>query len=269
MRVSSMISREKFGNPIQPVTNAMELYLQAIGTVDEYSDRMNDFLDRLREEHPGKFQGVEFICANIKKPTRYKNKVDGDYDGHAERSVDIVRGTFVCEVDDEIFEIQDALAEEFDILRTKDNFVKPSRTGFRNFNNSIPMSNGHITEVQVMYAGTWTVKKITHDLMKQAQEIERKAERSINDAIMMNSLVKAARLVNNSAVASMKTEHLINPEWTDGQMTRFTRTESNDPLFRRIFAAHGELLCPDNDDFIQENDADSDPEPSTGDLENT
>ena len=260
----TMRSREKFGTPEQRITNAAELYFQAIETVQDYEKAMNGFLDHLRKENPGKFEDVTFICAKVKDPTRYKEKVDGDYNGKAERAVDLVRGTFVCGKDDEIFELQDALSKAFDVVRTKDNFFEPTRTGFRNFNNNIRMPNGHIVESQVMFAGTWAVKTITHDIMEKAQEIDRNPDKSVDDVIQMNSLVKAARAINNSAVARMKTENLINPEWTAVQKARFTMTEFDDKL-GIAFRASARLDAA-NDDKAPGKDNDANPDGQNGEL---
>lgn len=261
-----MRNREKFGNPEQPITNAAELYFQAIDTIGTYEKMMNDFLDQLREKNPGKFQDVKFICAKIKDPTRYKTKVDTDYKTHAERTVDLVRGTFVCGNDDEIFELQDALSEAFDVLRTKDNFFEPTETGFRNFNNNIRMPNGHITEVQVMFSGTWLTKSLTHDIMEQVQEIRRNPDKTLDDIIRMNSLVKAARIINNGSVAKMKTENLINPEWTPLQHMRYTTTEPNDNKLVTAFRASAADMNAANDDKAPDKTAETSHDAENGDA---
>ncbi len=219
-----MINRAKGEKQFQSVKNEAELYFQAVETLPLYEEAMNSFLDQLREENPGKFETVKFKLADIKNPVRFKEKLDGDYNGNADEVLDLVRGTFVCSKPSEIFDLQDALETAMDVKRVKDNFFKPTATALRNFNNNIRMPNGHIVETQVMYSGTWLVKDITHDLMEDAQSIERRNEKTLEDVIARDTLVAQARKVNNSAVAGLKSTTFINPQWTEDEFAKFTDT---------------------------------------------
>ncbi|SEN38879.1 RelA/SpoT domain-containing protein [Nitrosomonas marina] len=161
----------------QPDLSFDDLYKQAESSVPVLEKSAQDFLNRLKVRNPELFKNVTFEVGPLKEPDRALAKVNTDYKGDTRQIKDIVRGRFIVDTPEQITAIKQAILEELDVDSMKDKFVHPvTTTGYRDINTKIGLENGHIAEIQIQQRDMLRVNTFTHDLMEEAQTLERKAK---------------------------------------------------------------------------------------------
>jgi len=118
---------------------------------------------------------ARFEMGGLKSLERAQAKVQSDYKGDHNRITDIVRGRFVVGSVEALEVIQQAIAERFEIVETKDRFNKPNSTEFRDRNIRVRLPSGHVAEIQVHHSAMMTANATTHDAYEMVQAIERQA----------------------------------------------------------------------------------------------
>ncbi len=213
----------------QPDLSFDDLYKQAESSVPVLEKSAHDFLNRLKAGNPELFENVSFEVGPLKAPDRALAKINTDYGGESRQIKDLVRGRFVVDTPEQITVIKQAILEELDVDSMKDKFAHPATTtGYRDINTKIGLENGHIAEIQIQQRDMLRVNTLTHDLMEEAQDIERKALNE-NRQKTPEEITKIENLNNQMQELHAAAAH-------DGNLNTLVK-----PELREQFAYKGEL----------------------------
>ncbi len=131
-------------------------------------------------------EGGEFaVRPNLKDYGRVKQKAE-EYAIQKGRGVsyndvwDIDAATVIVETFDEVYEVGKALLEDSRVIRFKNNFSNPAALGFRGLLFNVRLSNGVISELQVVDRNTWTFKNslghLCYELWRDWDHAKQKGE---------------------------------------------------------------------------------------------
>lgn len=202
----------------QPDLSFDDLYKQAESSVPVLEKSTHDFLNRLKAGNPELFESVTFEVGPLKAPDRALAKINADYGGDHRQVKDLVRGRFVVDTPEQITAIKQAILEELDVDSIKDKFAHPTATtGYRDINTKIGLENGHIAEIQIQQRDMLRVNTLTHDLMEESQNIERKAlnenrQKTPEEITKIENLDNQMRELHAAAAHDGNLNTLVKPE---------------------------------------------------------
>lgn len=202
----------------QPDLSFDDLYKQAEASVPVLEKSAHNLLDRLKARNLELFENVIFEVGPLKHPDRALAKINVDYEGDPRQIKDLVRGRFVVDTPEQIMAIKQAILEELDVDSIKDKFAHPTGTsGYRDINAKIELENGHIGEIQIQQRDMLRVNKLTHDLMEEAQDLERKTEiekrpNTPDEKARIKNLEHQMRELHAAAAHDGNLNSLVKPE---------------------------------------------------------
>ena len=206
--------------------------------------------------------------APLKGIVRATEKAKDDYNerepGHGERWLfDIVRGAALCETEEQLTRLMEALRSqpEIDIVRLKNRFASPTPSGFRDFNLNIrvPINERvfHICELQVHCAAIKKMDevKLSHKIYEYFRTYFRGEAKSVDERLKVleqvaGSLGSAAGVTSSSleaivesALASSNLEELEN---VSALLDLLFEYEHNIRICRQIVIVAEEYLGPED-----------------------
>jgi hypothetical protein len=155
-----------------------ELMQEARESLPSFTALGNDLTAQMRSAHPA-LASINFEAGPLKTESRAIDKLP-DYDGDASQISDLVRGRIVADNPEQLALIKQELTKmtadgRLSVVKSKDSFIKPSESGYRDMNYKIRLPNGHVAEIQVVDRQMLAAAKLTHDPYEEAQTIKRNA----------------------------------------------------------------------------------------------
>ncbi|NLS12947.1 RelA/SpoT domain-containing protein [Vibrio sp. SM6] len=126
------------------------------------------------------------VFAGVKSRERAQEKIATELGGNVSAITDIARATISADSIEALVSAFEVLERETTIVRVKNRFKEPARSGYRDLNILVKLpQSGHIAEVQMHLAAIAEVKSgPEHLLYEKIQKIERVAateQRDLND----------------------------------------------------------------------------------------
>lgn len=134
-------------------------------------------LKQLTEEIAAQTGGeAGFRPGGLKGRDRAQQKIDSDYEGDASQLVDVAGAKLVFDTVDDLYKALDLIRDRGLIIRFKDRFVKPQRSGYRDILMNVELSNGHVAELRLHLRSIDDAAKHEHLLYQERRTIEAEAE---------------------------------------------------------------------------------------------
>ncbi|NJN07490.1 MAG: hypothetical protein HC815_05685 [Richelia sp. RM1_1_1] len=150
----------------QPSNNLDEIYQKS----EEAKPELTKLLEKISKETGGKV-----IVPPLKGRERTEEKIAADYNGDASKIKDVLRASIVFKNMDGVQSGLDKLQTEGNVVATKDRFVQPTSSGYRDALLNIQTENGIIAEVQIHLEPILEAKKEGHIYYEEERGIQSKA----------------------------------------------------------------------------------------------
>ena len=217
------------------------LYAQARESLKTFEDVGQSIISHLKNVDDVLFDSAEFEVGPLKTKERAQAKIESDYGGDTTQISDLVRGRIVVKNADQIEALRNyinANGEELGIEKVKDQFAKPTDTGFRAINLKMRLPNGHVTELRVEHEGMVLAAKKTHDPYAQVQTIERQAEAegrmlTEEEAIERQQLLDKVRDIHREPAQKDDLDSLLNQQGRQ-QLLRFDTERLSPPAAAQL-----------------------------------
>lgn len=197
------------------------MYEQAKEALPMLREKADDFLQRLRQQHPGVFDNVTFDLAELKDLEAARQKIEVRYGGDVSQITDLLRGRFVVENAEQLELIEEALKNDPEFSNIMNRFEQPvNNTGYRNMSSEARMPNGHVAEVLVVHQDMMVVDQYMHAQMDRVRELRFEAQqegRALTSAEKkeIRTIEKDMREVSRAAAhdaADPKLNDLVDPD---------------------------------------------------------
>jgi hypothetical protein len=121
--------------------------------------------------------GAAKFPPGLKGKARAMEKVNSEYKGDASKLFDIARSSIEFTSLDALYKALDMVQGRFTVVRIKDRFQSPTKSGYRDMLLNLKASNGHVVEMQLHVEQILAVKNGEgHKLYEETRSIEAKAE---------------------------------------------------------------------------------------------
>lgn len=189
----------------QPSSNLDDLYLVSEKALNE----LHGILKGVTERHDS-----DFVNAPIKSRERAEKKIKHEFNGNVSMITDIVRDSIVADSIKDVVDIFDDLSQEVEIVRVKNRFNSPTKSGYRDISTLVRLpKTGMVAEVQIHLREIAKVKSgAEHDVYEIIQGLERNA-RADNRALSSFELkqIESARAQSRNLYHQAWNLYTINP----------------------------------------------------------
>jgi hypothetical protein len=181
-----------------------ELYKKAVGAQQELNELTKDIANSTR--------GKPNFRPEPKSRTRSWDKITKDYGGDASQLTDLAGTNIVYETLDDLYRgLEQARGKLGDrIVYFNDRFIQPMRSGYRDIQMNLSMSNGHVAEfrlhlrsiedVAVPEHAAYEVRRSIKPVAEDAGRVANQAEQAVENAL----LADAQRLYNAAVEQATK-----------------------------------------------------------------
>ncbi len=136
---------------------------------DEFHDVMRSFSEKLEA------QLIE--RKTLKSESRIKEKVMNDYSGDYGKIVDVNAASLVFEDEKKLLEAYEFFRNQENVRRIKDRWHTPDESGYRDFNITLELTNGILSEIQLHLKSIMDIKNdVGHLLYEFIRTNENKEE---------------------------------------------------------------------------------------------
>ena len=153
----------------QPTSNLDELYVVSDNARKELYAVLNEITDKY---------DANYLSAPVKTRERAEQKIAHQFNGDVSLITDIVRDSIVADSIKDVVDIYDYLSNRVEIVRVKNRFNSPTKSGYRDLSTTIRLPNtGILAEVQIHLREISKVKSGSeHDVYEIIQGLERNAK---------------------------------------------------------------------------------------------
>lgn len=178
----------------QPTQNLQDAYAQA-------QDLSNEFLSQLT------LFGTLSGARATPRPNGIKSWARTEEKGNLFGLVplDILGGKYVFGQLAPLYAAAARVHESFDVLAFQDRFLKPQASGYRDLQFVVSVQ-GHAAEIKFCHAAFDELDAYEHRLYEMRRVLERKAELSAIERIVLDTLIDASTLMYQQVWASVSAE---------------------------------------------------------------
>jgi hypothetical protein len=165
--IADMAEKTAAVEPRYPVTTLNEV----TGMAEKSKASFDSSLKMVAKKTGGTAVPADLKTATTEGLERAQNKIVRDYEGDAGLLKDELRGSLVYGNMDDLYASVETITKKYDVIKVKDNFAAPKKSGYRDINMIVRNEDGSLAEIQLHVKPIYDAKQAETKLYNQIRDI--------------------------------------------------------------------------------------------------